>query len=169
LAETQHNVAISLRHMGQLEHAEDRERQAIGYASEARDPMLESLARLGLGELALEKGDAALAEAIARHAAKRFAADGNALREADALRVVGAACLAQQKLRDARDVLRRALELAVANGARLLEAEIRRLNVELLLTSGHREAAATEAHEAARLFEKLGSPSKAQECRNRLL
>ena len=131
LAETHHNLAISLRHRGQLREAEEHERQAIGYASDVRSTTLESLARLGLGEVALARGDAPLAEAMARHAAKQFAASDDPIREADAFRVLAASCLSQHKVSAAQDALRRALELAAGNGARLLEAEIRRLEAEL--------------------------------------
>ena len=165
LAETHHNVAISLRHRGQFQNAEEHERRAITYASEGRSSTLESLARLGLGEVALERGDPALAGAIAGHAAKSFAKLDDAIREADALRVLAAACLAQRKFTFARDAVARALLLATANGARLLEAEVRRLNAELLFAGGNQVEARRESDEAARLFEELGSPAKAQETR----
>lgn len=165
LSETHHNLAISLRRSGQLQHAEDHERQAIGYASEARNATLEALGRLGLGEVALERGDALLAEAIAGHAAKKFAASNDALREADALRVLGSACLAQRKLSAARDALVQAYRLVTANGARLLEAEIRRLNANLLFATGREDEARQEAIDAARLFAELGSAAKAEEAR----
>jgi tetratricopeptide (TPR) repeat protein len=166
LAESHHNLAISLRRRGQLAKAQDHERQAISYATEADNAMLESLARLGLAEVALVTHDSVLAEAIARHAAKRFGALGDSLREADALRVLGAACLAQQKLSVARDVVDRARQLATAHGARLLEAEIRLLDAELLLASGNEKGASREAGEAARLFDGVGSPGKAKKARD---
>jgi len=169
LAETHHNLAISLRHRGQLHVAEDHERQAISYACEARNATLECLARLGLGEIALARNDARLAEAMARHAANQFVASNDRLREADALRVLAAACLAQDNLSAAEDALHRACHLAVTNGARLLEAEIRRLNTELLFAAGHGEQAMREASEAARLFEEVGSSAKAAEARGRWL
>lgn len=167
LAETHHNLAISLHHRGQLHEAEDHERQAIGYAHEARNAALESLGRLGLAELTLAAGDAPLAEAMARHAAERFVAAGDALRQADALRVVAAACLAQHKLSVASDALRQASELAVAHGARLLEAELRRLAMELLFAAGRTDEARQAANDAARLFERVGSAAKADEARKR--
>lgn len=166
LAESHHNLAISLRHRGRLLKAEEHERQAINYATEAGNTLLESLARLGLAEVALLMDDSPLAEAIARHAAKRFATLGDSLREADALRVLAAACLAQQKLSAAHELLDRAREVAAAHGALLLEAEIRRLNAELLLASGNEEDAGREAAEAARLFDEVGSPAKAKEARD---
>jgi len=169
LAETHHNLAISLRHGGQLRAAEEHERQAIGYASDVRNTTLESLARLGLGEIALARGDAPLAEGMARHAAKQFVASNDPLREADALRVLGASCLAQHKLSAAEDALRRACELAAGNGARLLEAEIRRLHAELLLVSDQTDQARRAANEAARLFEEVGSQAKGKEARGRAL
>jgi tetratricopeptide (TPR) repeat protein len=167
LAETHHNLAISHRHRGHLHEAEHHERQAIGYASETRNAILEALARLGLSELALERGDAQLAEAMARHATKRFVASNDPLREAEALRVLAAACLAQHKVSAAAEALQHACRLAVANGARLLEAEIRRLTAELLLEADDKEQARREANEAARLFEEVGSVPKAEEARRR--
>ena len=166
LAESHHNLAITLRRRGQLLEAEDHERRAISYATEAGNRILESLARLGLAEGALVMNDGVLAEAIARHAARAFSALGDAIREADALRVLGAACLAQHKLSAARDVVDRARQLATAHGARLLEGEIRRLDAELLRASGEEAAATREAAEAARLFEIVGSPSRAKEARD---
>ena len=169
LAETHHNLAISLRHRGQLHDAEDHERRAVSYASEARNATLESLARLGLGEVALAQGDALLAEAMAVHAAKRFTASNDPLREADALRVLAAACLAQHKIGDAENALLRACQLAVANGARLLEAQIRRLTSDVLLASGRAERARQQANEAALLFEEIGAITQAQEARGKAL
>lgn len=166
LAETHHNLAISLRHRGQLLDAEDHERAAISYANEARNEMLESLARLGLGEVALARGDAQLAEALARHAAKRFVACNDPLREADALRVLAGSCMSQHKLSAAEDALHTARQLAVANGARLLEAEIRRLATELFMATGRIDEARREATEAARLFEEVGATVKASEARS---
>ena len=169
LAETLHNIAISLRHRGELHEAEDSERRAIGYASEARNATLESLARLGLGEVALAKGDALLAEAMARHAAKRFVASRDTLREADALRVLAAACLAQDNMSGAEGALQRAWQLAVASGARLLEAEIRRLEIDFHFAAGAIDKAKRAASEAARLFDEVGSTVKAAEARGRAL
>ena len=169
LAETHHNLAITLRHRGQLDEADSHERQAINHSSEGRNATLESLARLGLGEVALARHDAPLAEAMARHAAKRFVASADPLRQADALRVLGAACLAQQKLAAAEDALHEACQLAVAAGARLLEAEIRRLKTELLFGARRTDQAKREAAAAARLFEEVGSAAKAEEARRRAL
>jgi len=167
LAETHHNLAMSFRHHGQTREAEDHERQAIGYAREARHTTLESLARLGMAELKLAAGDAPLAEAMARHAADRFVTCGDGLREADAFRVVAAACLAQHKLGAADDALRHACQLAVARGARLLEAELRQLASELYLAVGRTDVAREAADQAAQLFEQVGSAAKATAARRR--
>jgi len=165
LAETFHNIAITFRHMGQLAQADEFERRAIAYANEAGNAGLETLAHVGRAELSLLAGDAALAEATARYAAKRFAALADAIREADALRVLAAACVAQDKRSSARVAVDRALELALVHGARLVEGEIRRVNAELLAVSGAVEAAREEAGLAVRAFEGLGAHAKASEAR----
>ena len=165
LAETHHNVAISLRHQRRFEQADDHERRAIAYASDAQSPALECLARLGVAEIAVLTGDAALAEAIAHHTARRFADLDDPIREADAFRVMGAACLLQHKLEGARQAVDRALELAIAHDAKLLEAEVRRLHADLLWHLGDRLAAGREAEQAALLFESAGACVRAQEAR----
>lgn len=163
LAESYHNIATTLRQIGQLDEADECERRAITYAAEIGNTALELLARAGRAELSLLSGDAPLAEAAARHVAKSFGASADPIREADVLRLVGAACLAQGKHAPARDALDRALSLALAHGARLVEAETRRVRAELLASAGNVDSARAEAEQAAQLFASLGAAAKSRD------
>src|SRR5690348_1292619 len=105
LAQSFHNMAISFRHLGELDTAGEYEARAIGYAIECSNVALLALAWLERAELFLELGDAALAEVGAQRAASHFAKVPHPIREADALRVVGAARVALGRLVDAESTL----------------------------------------------------------------
>ena len=157
LAESLHNMAISFRDLGQLDSADDCERRALDYAREAGGGPLLALAHLGRAELALRTGDAGLAEAAARRAADHFAGLPDQIREADALRVAGAAAVAQGKVDAATEALERALELARAYGSSLIEAEVLSVRATLRRGAGDEAAARADALAAAAIYERIGA------------
>jgi len=91
LAQTYHNMAVSLRELGRLGAADECERRAIEFARDAECPHLVALAQLSRAELSLRAGDAPLAQAGAYRAAERFDALGDAISAARARRVLQAA------------------------------------------------------------------------------
>jgi len=157
LAQSLHNMAISFRHLGQLERAGEYARRAIGYATEGANGPLVALAWLERAELSLQSGDAALAEVGARRAADQFARVPDPIREADALRVVGAARLTLGKLADAATPLERALSLAREHGSRLVEGETLRVRADWLLAGGERNEARRQVATAIGIFTELGA------------
>jgi tetratricopeptide (TPR) repeat protein len=157
LAQSLHNMAISFRHLGQLERASDYEQRAIGYASECANGPLLALAWLERAELSLQSGDGALAEVGAQRAAAQFAKIPDPIREADALRVVGAARLTLRRAADARTALERGLALARAHGSRLVEGETLRVLAECFVVQGDREAARRDLATAIGIFQVLGA------------
>jgi tetratricopeptide (TPR) repeat protein len=157
LAESFHNMAISYRHLGQLDRSDEYEQRAIGYASECANASLLALARLGRAEVSLQAGDARLAEVGAQLAASEFSGIPDPIREADAQRLLGAARLALRKYNEANAALARALELARAHGSALVEAEALRTNAELLAATGDRVRAREDAQLAAETFTRLGA------------
>jgi tetratricopeptide (TPR) repeat protein len=157
LAESFHNMAISYRHLGQLDRSDEYERRAIGYASECANASLLALARLGRAEVSLQAGDARLAEVGAQLAASEFSTIPDPIREADALRLLGAARLALRTNAEASDALARALELARAHGSALVEAEALRTRAELRSATGDRRGAREDARLAAETFGRLGA------------
>ena len=157
LAQSLHNMAISFRHLGQRERANDYEQRAIVYATECANGPLLALAWLERAELSLEAGDAALAEVGAQRAAAEFAKVPDPIREADALRVVGAARLTIPRVADAQAVLERALVLARAHGSRLVEGETLRVLAACFVALGDRGAAERELATAIGIFDSLGA------------
>jgi tetratricopeptide (TPR) repeat protein len=157
LAECYHNMAITFRDVGQLDRADEYERRAIDFAREAESARLVALARLGRAEVYLRKGDARLAEAGARRAARDFRDVPDPISEADALRLAGVACHALGKLADARAALDAALSLAREHGGALNEAETLRARAELAAATGDRGAARDDASAALEIFTRLNA------------
>lgn len=162
LAESYHNIAITCRQLGQLERAEEYERRAMTYARETGNDGLHALATLGRAELSLIAGDAAVAEAGAARAAAVFAALPDAIREGDALRVVGAAQLALGQVERASASLERALVLARAHGSALNEAEALQVRAELRMRTGARAAARADAFAALATYQRLGAMAESE-------
>lgn len=163
LAQSLHNMAISFRHLGQLERASEYAQRAIGYATESANVSLIALGWLERAELALEAGDAALAEVGAQRAAGQFARVPNPIREADAFRVLGAARVRLGSLAGAQSVLERALALAQGQGSRLVYGETLRVLAECLVGRDERDAAHTALGTAVKLFDELGASEQRNE------
>ena len=161
LAESYHNLAITHRDLRSLDRADECERRAIEFAGEAGAPRLAAMARLGRAEISLRRGDAVLADAAARRAARELAALGDRSNEADAYRLVGAACTAQRRWDDARAAFERALAMARSGGFALVEAETLRDRARLEAAEGKPAAARRTGGEALAAFRKLGA---ADEC-----
>jgi ATP/maltotriose-dependent transcriptional regulator MalT len=156
-------MAISFRHLGQLERAGEYARRAIGYATECANGPLVALAWLERAELLLQSGDAALAEVGARRAADQFARVPDPIREADALRVIGAARLTLSRIGDAETSLERALALSREHGSRLVEGETLRVLAECLVARGDRGGGRREIATAIGIFEELGADEQRNE------
>lgn len=160
LAQSLHNMAISFRHLGQLERAGEYARRAIGYASECDNGPLLALAWLERAELSLQSGDAALAEVGAARAANHFSRIPDPIRQADALRVVGSARLALGRIEFAEEALGRALAMARAHGSRLVEGETLRVFAECLAARGDVDSARREIATAIGIFNELGADAQ---------
>lgn len=155
LAESYHNIAITFRDMRELEWADEHERRAIEFARQASNNHLVAIALVGRAELSFRRGDAALAEVTALRAARDLAAIPDRSREADALRLCGAARLALGKLREAREVLDSAVSLAEVHGSALIEAECLRTRAEHSAATGAWPKAIADAERAAEIFRRL--------------
>jgi tetratricopeptide (TPR) repeat protein len=168
LANVYHNLGITCRDTGALDEADEHEQRAIEYATESAVPRLVAMGRIGRAEIALRRGDAPLAESTARVAIDELEALGDPMNEADAHRVVGAACAAQSRHQDALSAFERALSLARAHGHALIEAESLRDRVDCRIRSGERSLARDDARAAIAIFEKLGAQSEVAALQQRL-
>jgi tetratricopeptide (TPR) repeat protein len=157
LAVAYHNMAITFRHIGLLERADDCECRAIEFAREAESRHLLALARIGRAELSLLSGDARFAEAAAVLVAREFADRDEPIQQANALRVVGAARLAYGNFDGAASALDEGLMLAAASGASLVEAELLRTRAELHVWQGRKGEAADAARRAIGIFERMNA------------
>jgi tetratricopeptide (TPR) repeat protein len=168
LAASYHNMAITFRDLEQLEEADEHERRAIEYATEGAVPRLACMGRIGRAEIALRRGDAPLAEMTARLAADELMRLGDPQNEADALRLVGAACTAQRKYAEALEAFDRALGIAHARGHALNEAETLRDRVQVYVSQGETALAIADAKAAIAIFTRLGALTERQALERRL-
>jgi tetratricopeptide (TPR) repeat protein len=157
LASSYHNLAITYRDLGELEESDEHELRAIEHATDGGVPRLAAMGRVGRAEVALRRGDAALAETTARIAREEFARLGDPQNEADASRLIGAACTAQRRCADALEAFARALEIARERGHALNEAETLRDRAELHMAEGRRAQALEDARMAMTIFDRLGA------------
>ena len=157
LANAYHNIAITFRDTGDLDEAEEHERRAIEYATESEVPRLAAMARVGRAEIAMRRGDAPLAEMTALLALGEFKRMGDSLNEADARRLIGAACSAQRRYDAALESFEQALEIARARAYALNEAETLRDRVETWMGLGEVTSALEDARTALAIFDRLGA------------
>ena len=157
LAQSFHNIAITFRDLAQLDRADEFERRAIEFARQGGSTPLALLARLGRAEVCLRSGDATLAEARGREAARGFAAIGDEGNEGDAWRLVGEALTAQGRHAAAGEVLDAALVRARLHGSALHEAESLRARAALRMQSGYSLGAEEDARAALEIYERLGA------------
>jgi tetratricopeptide (TPR) repeat protein len=159
LSETHHNMALALRELGQLELADKQQLRAIEFAREAGDSRLLAMTQVGRAELALRRGEPAVAQAGARLGAAEYAAIADAVGEADALRLLGSASTALGETAAAGVTLVRAAELARTQGSLLIGAEAHEALARLYAALGQWAEAAEAVTEAQRLYQELGAPA----------
>jgi tetratricopeptide (TPR) repeat protein len=157
LSEGYHNLAITHRDRGELAEADELERRSVEFAREAEQERLVALARLGRAEIALRRRDFALAEMSARRLAADFERLGDPIRQADATRLAGVACMGRRRYADAAELLDRALEDSRRIGALLNVAETLRARAEMHLAQGDADSARADAMDAMEAYRSLGA------------
>jgi len=157
LAGTFHNMAITYRDLRQLDEADDYERRAIEFAQQDRDRRLRAVARSGRAELSLLRGEARVAEAGARVAAREFAAIPDPMGEADAMRLVGVAREAMGSAEAALEALDRSVALAQQHGSAVIEAESRRARGRVFAAVGQTSRAREDGEAALAIYDRLGA------------
>ncbi len=163
LAECYHNMAITWKERRDVQQADECERRAIEYAREADNARLVAMARTGRAELCLLLGDAALAAAGAKHAAEAFAALGDHVGEANALRLEGSAAFRMGQADDAAVALERAVALARKHGNALIEAESLRARGDMARAQGRLLDAVRDGRDALAIYQRLGAGDDVQQ------
>ncbi|MDB4952414.1 MAG: hypothetical protein JWM27_5063, partial [Gemmatimonadetes bacterium] len=161
LAETHHNLGISYRHLGFAREADAHYLRAIDLAEEAGARRVAALAETGRALLAVRAGDGPLGEALAERARLRFEELGDAVGEAEAVRVQAAAARADGRDEVAAGRLAAALAVARARGNALLVADVQRDRGLLLRDRGDAAAAREALLESAAQYEALGAAAEA--------
>ena len=163
LAELHHNMAISYRDLGDLDKADKSEQRAIEFARAAQVARLAALAAIGRADVALRRGEAALARVAASRGATECLGLGDQSGAVDGLRVLGLACIAEGEIEEAAVALEQALGLATRHGNPFLQAETLRAKAQLARARGAL-CEAWDLGEAARaLFERVGAVAECDE------
>jgi tetratricopeptide (TPR) repeat protein len=163
LAESYHNMAISYRDLGDLTLADECEQHAIEFARQVPAARLAALARIGRAELALRRGDHAVARVAALRGATECLGLGDPAGTADGLRVLGLACIAAGAFADASAALERATGFAARHANPLLEGETFRARAQLAAAQGKAGEAKAHAQTALALFAQAGAQTEQAE------
>lgn len=155
LSQSLHNMAITYRDTAALDAADDHEQRAADCARTAGDERMVAIAMVGRAEIQLLRGDIAMAEATARYAASCFERIPDPARQADALRLAGAALSTGGNGSRGLELLNIAVTMARACGAALIEAESLRSRAEANRWLGDLTFARQDGEEARALFSRL--------------
>lgn len=157
LAQSFHNMAISLRDMRRLTEADEYERRALEFSRQAGDKRVQAMARVGRAELSLMGGDPQMAHAGARLAADDYTEIHDVAGIADANRLAGVALAAMDSTVEALESLNRAVALARESATALVEAESLEGRSKLLARMGERSQAFEDAVLAQAIYKRLGA------------
>ncbi len=162
IAEALHNLAISYRDQGDLDNALRTASQAVDEAGESGDVGLAALTHGGRAEIRLLAGDAKAALREVERAAETHRDLGNAVAEAEDLRVLAGALAETGEPAEAERLLNEAIERSDRHRRPLLGAQARRDLARLM----HRLGRGAEARELARTarasFSALGARVEAE-------
>jgi tetratricopeptide (TPR) repeat protein len=165
LAQTHYNLGMAYREIRFAEEADAHYARAIGFAEQTGSEDVIGLAESDRGLLCVQTGDPEKGGALARRARDRFAALGDPVRAAEAVRVVAAAERALSRLDEARRLLDEALAAARAHSNVLLLAELQRDRGLVLRDLGDESGAREALLDAVDHFTRLGASADADATR----
>jgi len=157
MAETQHNIGISWRDIGDYQRALDAAEEAVRLAGRLRDEGLTALAVAGRAELHLVLGDAELAAAELARAAATYERLSQPVGLAEVWRLEAAVARSRGELASALALLRRAAGIASGPGSAHTLAEIERDLGTVLETAGEAVEARAARQRAVALYRRLGA------------
>jgi len=156
-AEAHHNLAITYREQGDLDHAMQSADAAVREAGRLGDQRLTAQALAGRAEIRILRGEPGLAILEVERALLVHRELNDAVRETEDLRILAVAVGVAGKTDDAERMLREVIERATEHGRPLLVAAAQRDLAYLWAREGEVAAAKEMARTARAAFHRLGS------------
>ena len=168
IAEAWHNTGIAWREEGDLHAARKATDRAMDAAERLGDVRLVAQTLAGRGETAALSGDTRLGNAEATRALDLARENDDKLTECHALRVLGLIARADGLYREAVQLGRAALEIAIAVQNQWMTAKAREELGESLVTAGQPGEARAELSAAIEAYADMGAQSRADRLRQRI-
>lgn len=157
IVESQHNLGITYREQGQLDHAMQAADAAVREAERLGDRGLKAQALAGRAEIRVVRGEPELAIREAERALAVHRELKDAVLETEDLRILAVALGTAGKTQDAEAMLREVIACATKHGRPLLVAAAQRDLAHMLAREGDVAAAKDVAQTARATFDRLGA------------
>src|SRR2546426_835834 len=160
IAESRHNLGITYREQGRLDHALEAADAAVRDAEWLNDRGFKAQALAGRAEIRLAQGEPELAIREAQEALAIHRERNDGVLEAEDLRILAVALGLAGRMRDAEEMLRAVIARATKHDRPLLVASAQRDLASLLHRIGDRPAATVMAQAARVTFDRLGATAE---------
>ena len=160
IAESRHNLGITYREQGQLDHALQAADAAVRDAEWLDDRGFKAQALAGRAEVRLAQGEPELAIREAQEALAIHRGLNDGVLETEDLRILAVAQGLAGRIRDAEDMLRDVIARATDHNRPLLVATAQRDLAGVLYRTGDRVAATAMARVARATFDRLGATAE---------
>src|SRR2546426_1083378 len=160
IAESRHNLGITYREQGRLDHALEAADAAVRDAEWLNDRGFKAQALAGRAEIRLAQAEPELAIREAQEALAIHRERNDGVLETEDLRILAVALGLAGRLRDAEEMLRAVIARATQHDRPLLVASAQRDLASLLHRIGDRPAATVMAQAARATFERLGATAQ---------
>ena len=162
VVESQHNLGISYREQGQLDHAMQAAEAAVREAERLGDRALQGQALAGLAEIRVIRAEPEFAIRDAEHALAVHRELKDTVLESEDLRILAVALGAAGKTQDAEAMLRQVIDRATAQERPLLVASAQRDLAQLLALLGDVAEAKQLALTARATFDRLRAKAESE-------
>ncbi len=160
IAESRHNLGITYREQGRLNHALEAADAAVRDAEWLNDRGFKAQALAGRAEIRLAQGEPELAIREAQEALAIHRERNDPVLEAEDLRILAVALGLAGRMHDAEEMLRAVIARATKHDRPLLVASAQRDLASLLHRIGDRPAATVMAQAARVTFDRLGATAE---------
>ena len=162
IAESRHNLGITYREQGRLDHALEAADAAVRDAEWLDDRAFKAQALAGRAEIRLAQGEPELAIQEAQEALAIHRKRNDGVLETEDLRILAVALGLAGRMRDAEEMLRAVIARATEHDRPLLAATAQRDLAGVLHRIGDRAAATATARAARATFDRLGAKAEVE-------